>query len=640
MMKGRTRQILAIVCCACFVLGSIPMFAQTVNDTLLNEVNIKSTHKISADTRINDFAPGQKITTIDSVTLQQYQLQSLATVLTQQVPVYVKSYGFNGLATLNFRGSSSAQSAVYWNGVPIQNAALGVADVSTLPVFLMNKVNVVYGGSAALWGSGNVGGALVVENDMPIFDSSKHALAASLGTGSFGQYMGGIKGSYATRRWYFAGSVFGQSAQNNFPYTDNAGNERTIAHSKLQSIAALAQVAYKIDASSIIALNAWYQQYQREIPETLTDPYSVKKQIDGSLRLLLQWDKQARSGAWYAKASFINDAIDYSDSAVAIHSSFAVHQYFQEVGWKRQLGNGLLMVFTPIQVGWLEVLPGQTKQQTRWALAAAYDYKLLADRLNIAGNLRAELVNEQKVLLPGINTGYRITDWLTLRVNAQRTYRVPSLNELYYFPGGNPSLKPEQGWSMDAGYTVKLRIGGVRLYHDVAVFGRDIHDWIIWLGNAVWTPYNIAEVYSRGVETENKLLFNIGGAQLHVGLNTAYTLATTTASYAYNDGSIGKQIPYAPRYHAIANLGIAYKRLYINYNHTYTGYRFYTTDESAYLLPFNTGNIQVMYDIAVARHLVQLTAQCNNIWNERYQMVANRPMPGINWLAGCKIQLY
>jgi vitamin B12 transporter len=614
--------------------------AQTVRDTVLKAVDIKSTHKRSADTRINDFSPGQKITTIDSATLQQYQLQSLANVLTQQVPVYVKSYGFNGLATLNFRGSSSAQSAVYWNGVPIQNAALGVADVSTLPVLLMNKVNIVYGGSAALWGSGNVGGALVVENDVPVFDSCRHSLAVSLGSGSFGQYMGGIKGSFATRRWYFGSSLFGQSAQNDFPYTDNTGSERTINNSKLQSVAALVQAAYEIDATSTVGLYAWYQRYDREIPETLTDPYSVKKQIDGSARLLLNWDKQARSGVWYAKASFINDAIDYTDSAVAIHSSFTVHQYFHEVGWKRQLGNGLLMVFAPAQVGWLDVLPGQTKQQTRWALAAAYEHKLLANRVNIAGNLRAELVNDKKILLPGVNAAFAITNWLSVRANAQRTYRVPTLNELYYFPGGNANLKPEQGWAGDAGYTVKLRVGDVRLYHDAAVYGRDIHDWIIWLGNAVWTPYNIAEVYSRGIETENKITYNIGELRLHAGLNTAYTLATTTASYAYNDGSIGKQIPYAPRYHAIANIGAGYRRLYFNYNHTYTGYRFYTTDESAYLLPYNTGNVQVMYTAEVAKHVAQLTAQCNNIWNEHYQVVANRPMPGINWQAGIQVQLF
>src|ERR1043165_3827875 len=97
---------------------------------------------------------------------------ALSTLLSQQMPVFVKSYSFNGLATLHFRGASAAQSQVLWNGVPIQNASLGVADVSTMPVLFMNKVSVVYGGSGALLGSGNVGGALLLENEQPLFDTN------------------------------------------------------------------------------------------------------------------------------------------------------------------------------------------------------------------------------------------------------------------------------------------------------------------------------------------------------------------------------------------------------------------------------------------------------------------------------------
>jgi len=93
--------------------------AQNINDTVLHEVKVHGRHKVTAETKINDFSPGQKVKTVDSATLQQYQLQSMGNLLSQQEPVFVKSYGFNELATLSFRGASAAQSAVYWNGVPI-----------------------------------------------------------------------------------------------------------------------------------------------------------------------------------------------------------------------------------------------------------------------------------------------------------------------------------------------------------------------------------------------------------------------------------------------------------------------------------------------------------------------------------------
>ena len=97
------------------------------------------------------------------------------------------------------------------------------------------------------------------------------------------------------------------------------------------------------------------------------------------------------------------------------------------------------------------------------------------------------------------------------------------------------------------------------------------------------------------------LRYKLGNSAIHLGLNTAYVIATTQESYAPNDGSIGKQIPYAPRYNGQMNIGVTYKRLYVNYNHTYTGYRFYTIDESAWVEPYNTANVQLTLYAASAK---------------------------------------
>ena len=614
-------------------------FAQNTKDTILKEVSIQTKKSVSGDARINEFSPGQKIKTIDSITLQQYQLQSMANLLSQQAPVFVKSYGFNGLATLNFRGSSAAQSEVLWNGVPIQNSALGIADVSTLPVLFMNKVNVVYGGSAALWGSGNVGGALLLENETPLFDTARHTLSFSGGLGSFSQYLGGLQGSIANKRWYFSANVFAQTALNNFPYTNSAGEKTNMPNDNLHSEAGLLHAAYKISDGNVVSLSAWYQQYDRQIPPALFETYSVKNQLDGSLRLLADWKRQTTNNTWYAKSSFIRDDVHYKDSTVALNTNNIAYQYYQELGWKKQLHQyGELLLFIPVQISWINIPDSNTtKYQDKIALAGAYDYKCFHNKLNIAVNARGEIINTQSIFLPGADASLAVTNWLSLRANVQRTYRTPSLNELYYNPGGNAALKPEQGWNEDAGYTVKIKAGNFLLYHDLSIFTRDIHDWIIWLGGAIWTPHNISEVHSRGVETENNMVYTIGKWKLHFGINTSYVLATTVTSYVYNDGSIGKQIPYTPRYNGQANIGFMYKNLSVNYNHTYTGYRFITTDESSYLQPYQTGNLQLMYTTTIRQHYLQLTAQCNNIWNNQYQVVADRPMPGINWQAGFKV---
>lgn len=609
--------------------------AQHRQDTL-KEIKVRGRHWLSADDRLQVFSPGQKVKTIDSATLQRYQQNNMAALLAQQTSVFVKSYGFNALATLSFRGASAAQSQVYWNGVPIQNAALGIADVSTLPVSFMSRVNIVYGGSAALWGSGNVGGALLLETEEPVFDTQRKAIAVTGGAGSFGQYAGGLRGSIASSRWYASANVQAQTATNSFDYTIQAGATAQMPNGRLQSAAALLHSAYKINDSQRISLSVWYQQYVRQIPPALFEQWSGKEQTDGSLRTLADWRKKSGVNLWYIKSSVIRDEVRYTDEAVLLHSANTVWQYYGEAGWKRQMGkHGQALLFAPVQLSWLT--GAAQRQQQKVALAGAYQASLLHARLNMALNLRAEAINDQRVALPGLSAAYTVVEWLQVRGNVQRSYRAPTLNELYYEPGGNEALLPEQGWSRDAGYTVKGAVGRLSLYHDLSVFDRNIRDWIVWLGGAVWTPHNIAEVHSRGVETENTLSYTAGKVRLHLGVNTAYCRSTTAQSYLPLDGSVGKQIPYAPRYNGMANVGATYKKTTINYNHTYTGYRFTTSDESAYLPPYNTGNIQVMHTIARGGYTCQLMAQCNNIWSQRYQIAAARPMPGINWLVGLQM---
>ncbi len=613
--------------------------AQSAADTL-KEVKIHSKRKklFSHDDKLNVFAPGQKIQTIDSLTLDQYQFQSIANLLTQQVPVFVKSYGVNNLATLSFRGASAAQSQVYWNGVPIQNAALGIADVSILPVSLANRINIVYGGSSALWGSGNVGGAVMMETDRPEFDKEgKVTHAVSAVTGSYGQYQVGLRSSLSTGKWSAGILAFGQTAKNNFSYDDN-GTQRKMDNAHLQSGVVMMNSAYKVNDKNTIGLTGWYQQYYREIPRALFESQSVKNQRDESLRLLADWKRDGNKADAYTKVAYIRDYMVYDDTLAALHSENNTNQLYGEAGIKYRVSdNHQLLAYLPVQISWMDrPLTNDIKTQNKAAIALAYDMKYFARKLDITANLRGQVVNATQIILPGISASYAITKWLSVRGNVQRSFRAPSLNELYYVPGGNEQLKPEQGWSEDAGYKLSLENDAVSFSHDLSVFNRVIDDWILWFGGSIWTPHNIATVHSRGVETENKLEWKTGKVTWHIGLNTSYVLATTMESYAPGDSSIGRQIPYTPRYNGQTNAGFLYRGFYLNYNHTYTGYRFITIDESLYLQPYNTGNFQLLYTFYIHNLPLQLTAQGNNIWNSKYYVVNGRPMPGFNWLFGVR----
>lgn len=642
------------------------LYSQQREDTL-KEVQIRAQGKDTTGDVRKAFQAGQQTQQIEKVYRELYQSQSLANLLSQQTPVFVKSYGINGIATLSFRGASAAQSSVLWNGVPILNPALGVADVSLLSTGLFDNISLQYGSSSALYGSGNVGGALLLEQNDPSFIPGGQ-IRTTLGMGSFGRKDINLKAQYQERRWRIGLRAFYQQAVNNFFYRDQQLQERRLENARLEAGGALLNADYNLsrnagDKDHVLSLQLWYQQYLREIPPALFEQSSVKQQKDASYRSLLHWRRQTRRSHYYVKASLNREELRYEDGVVLPDNKNHVYQYYQELGWKYRLNAPLpgsrqehyLLLYAPLQYS---VARGENivdkESQFRPAVVAAYSYVAWRGRLKANTAIRQEWVNGTAApLLPGAGADFGLFAiakehyelGLRWQANVQRTYRIPTLNELYYFPGGNRNLKPEQGWNEDMGYTLDYRLKDeintespvFQVNHQVHIFNRNIHDWIYWLGGAIWTPYNIAEVHSRGMETNNTAHYRAGSWKLHLGVKYAYVLSTTVSSYLPNDGSIGKQIPYAPRYNGQANIGCAYKSFFLNYNHTYTGYRFTTVDESQYLEPYQTGNLQAMYTFLKKDYSIRLSAQVQNIWDTDYEVVNARPMPGRYFLLSLQL---
>ena len=61
--------------------------------------------------------------------------------------------------------------------------------------------------------------------------------------------------------------------------------------------------------------------------------------------------------------------------------------------------------------------------------------------------------SEWTPIIPAFFTDYLISKRgnLVAKASISRNYRFPSLNDLYFLPGGNPGLKSEQGVAYEAG---------------------------------------------------------------------------------------------------------------------------------------------------------------------------------------------
>lgn len=566
-----------------------------------------------------------KVTTLDSEYLLRPALLTLSQILTENLPVFTRATGVNGPVTLSIRGASAAQSMVLWEDVPLQNPAMGLTDLSLLQSGLFQRVTLVPGGAPALWGSGNVGGVLQLQTDAPYFPEKTHRSGiASIGAGSFGLLNGMVGFKQSHSKTYWGLRAFGNRANYIFDYHPETGPSKRIDNAGGTQWGGLVQGGQRLGKNWQLRQDLWWNQSDRYIPPALFESESGKRQQDEALRIRLHAEKQQGNAHLNLTGAFMQERLRYEDTLLPLQSDLQATTVFGRAQYRYQHHSGTFFADAPLQYSYATT-NGHTYSQKRIVLAVGVVKRFRGETLVVPLALRFEHIDGNAVLLPGINALWQVRSGTSLRGAVQRTYRAPTLTERYYFPGGNINLLPERGWSGELGGRQGFRKGSWTGFVDATGFYRDIHDWIIWYGGAIWTPHNIARVRTGGVEIEGESRWTYSGTELGLRSGFTYTTARTVESVVLNDGSVGKQIPHAPQTTARIGAWVHWKRLQLTATSVYTGYRFITSDESAWIPAYWLHTASVHYTMPLKRQTLSVELRCNNLANAAYLSVAGRP---------------
>ena len=229
---------------------------------------------------------------------------------------------------------------------------------------------------------------------------------------------------------------------------------------------------------------------------------------------------------------------------------------------------------------------------------------------------------------------------LYLKTSVARNYRYPTMDDLYFKPGGNPNLKPEQGFTYDGGIEAFLQAESFLMKMNISAFDSYITDWILWTPNAkgYWQPSNLKKVHNYGTEMMATAELKIK-RQWKIALtgNYAYTPSINNSDKLdANDASYGKQLVYVPRHSANLNGRLSWRTWTLTYQWTYYSERFTTTsNEVSYI----TGRLKPYYmnDVSLEKTFqwrrVHASVKCvvNNLLGSEYVTVLSRPMPGRNF---------
>ena len=492
---------------------------------------------------------GVQKTKFDSLALKENIALSMADILTFNSSVFVKSYGRATLSTVAFRGTSPSHTQVTWNGMRINNPMLGMTDFSMIPSYFIDDASLLHGTSSVNEAGGALGGVVKLSTAPAAADG--FGLQYIQGIGMYRTFDEFLRLTWGDEHWQVSTRAVYQSSRNDYKYRNRdkkeniydeemniVGSYYPVERNKsgaFDDVHVLQEIYYNTGRGDRFGLNAWYINSNRELPLLTTDYADdtrfENRQREHTLRSVLSWDRLRRDWKVGAKAGYIHTwmAYDYRrDPGNGIMTSMtrsrsridtfygqaageyavgdewlftadiALHQHFVRSADK----NIVLQQGDKAIVGY---------DQGRVEIDAAVSAKWRpAERLGLSAALREQLYGTKWATVPALFADYLLSKRgnVVAKASVSRNFRFPTLNDLYFLPGGNPDLKNETGVQYEAG--LSFAVGRDAIYTlsgSASWYDQRIDDWILWLPTTkgFFSPVNIKEVHAYGVEVRADL---------------------------------------------------------------------------------------------------------------------------------------
>lgn len=625
-----------------FVIVILLIFNEAQGQSLDSVHQLKSI-TISAD-RLQTYSKGLNIISIDSVTLERYSSDDAASILSAQTPVYIKSYGQGGLSTISIRGTLATHAGVYWNGININQPNLGMTDLSLVPIYFFESVALQYGGSGALFGSGNIGGGLHLDNK-PHF-SNPLGVKITAGLGSFSEYLFNAKVNYGNEKISYAGGFALKNNENNFPYTDISNHQVRQENAAFSNGSLMQQFDYRTGVNSLLSAGFWLQHSNRDLPEAMNTSESQQHQQDDSYRTYLKWAVSHGNKLIIIRSAWLVEKMHYTNSLVSIDAHYITHTALLETEYNWYLSNSTrlgIAASSSMDMATIEAYEGNRTQKKGSVLASVQQVLPVNDWI-VTANLRKEWIEGYKVpLSPFLGAEGRIYNHFKAKINLSRNFRAPTLNDRYWQPGGNPGLKPETSWNGECGMIWSIPDAGKVWQADIGItaYLSFINDLILWTphSGSTWTAENVQEIFSRGIELNGHAKFDV--KRIGVAIHAAYSYTPSTFVKNESETSVekGKQLTYIPLHNAVAGLRMNLKPFFMEWEQSLTGKRYTLKDNSGFLEGYSLSNLTAGSSASFFKSRFGIQLVIRNLFNSSYQAIQNYAVPGRNFLLTIKITI-
>jgi len=592
----------------------------------------------------------------EEITLRQsdkLNYVSAGDLLKNQSSLFIKDYGgVGGSKTVSSRGMSSENTVVLFNEARVNDLRTGVFNFNDVDVNSIDKI--IYlksfdyetpftssGGVIKMY-SGSYDTAAKANFRMKLNTDMLKSFAADYASGSDGiSYKISAEREWSSNRYnysfegekhdrenawlsktFFSGNIvrytnnYKINFYSNYSYlnsgipgfvaTNNLASSRA-ANKTISSLSTLNTEYYFSNSLSLASnINFNYQSLTIDDPDGAIFYSNDKKKSvlkDFSLPLKLKYNDMLWSlnaGYEFATAKLGDITTMISASGIVDDISRTTHRFF--AGAKRNFYDPLPFL-SNIQLTALLANESLTERLPEKSVTNSFSYK--------AG----------LTLFPSFWHGF------ILKANYGDDYRPPTFNERYYsMLYSHYNLKSEKYKWYDAGFDMFFDLFGQTQF-SASWFNIKGNNKIIWIPTrvAIQIPRNVASFQSQGVELQlSKTLLD---SMFEFFGTYNYTDARNKTRTSVEDYSYNKFILYTPLHRLNLNLIFNYSNFNFSVSASYTGKRFYSTDNQYVLDPYFITDISagVYFTVAGRRNTISITAY--NITNQEYFVIQSYPMP-------------
>ena len=594
--------------------------------------------------------------------LQALSTTSIADALKYFAGVQIKDYGgLGGMKTINVRSLGAQHVGVYIDGIRINNAQNGTVDLGKYSLSTLESVSLYNANkldkcqSASEYASG---ATVYMRTRRPTSDS----LSVMARIASFHTYSGRVNAQFKRKGWsgFLDGEYLNSRGDYKFryksEYEDTVG---TRANSDIEYGRVEAAV-FKGGFSS--HLYGYFSQ--RGCPGGI-----VRRLSDKYTNVGREWDKDIFAQASYqhdfgskfqfkANSKYAYEYLRYcTDYPENQNTAKVDNHYRQHDAYLSALGAYTPWRFVTVNIGydarmsWLDAdlkrfeLVRRLDQKAVIAAQGEYrGFRLAASMLyqhyKDYTKLKVGAADPLQRFTPAISAGYTYKN-LTVKAWYKKIFRSPTLNDLYFQPGGNPDLRPEKGWTWDTGIEWSVRRAKTSYELSATFFESRIDDWILWVNSGtklgIFTPMNVRRVRSCGAEANARAdVRPHADWRLLFDGHFAWTRSVNRGDpFGPNDRSVGRQLVYIPEFSGAFTARLSWRSWTASWKWCWYSRRFTMSSNDPGVLgsvaPYLMNDVSLEKVFDRRRVRISLKGCVNNLFNEDYVSVQSRPMARRNY---------